>query len=499
MNIQDLLAQIRADFAQNPNEYLGKTNYTGFTFPAGAVTGINYYDLELGAKSLFPVITPLRNRIPRTSGKGGIQANWRAITGVNVNTINAGVGDGNRSAVVTTSTQDYTAAYKQIGLEDFVTFGADLAAQGFDDLKAISARNLLYAVMIEEEKMILGGNNSLALGVTGTPVLTPSSSGGTLATQTLSVYCVALTFDGYRNASVAGGVQGQITRTNADGSTDTFGGGAARKSSAQTGSITGPTGSCAATVAITQGAVAYAWYWGTAGNELLGAITTINSVSITASATGTQNASAISAANDYSQNSLAFDGLMTQAYNSSYGAYYQSLATGTAGTGTGLTSDSKGGIVEIDNALKYYWDALRLSPTDIFVSSQEQQNIYAKILNSTSQNNAQRFVYNVEQGMLAGGAMVRSYLNKFSMSGAKEIPIHLHPNMPPGTIMFYTDILPYPLSNVTNVLQIRALRDYYQVEWPLRTRKYEYGVYSHEVLQNYFPPAFGVITNIGNA
>jgi hypothetical protein len=84
------------------------------------------------------------------------------------------------------------------------------------------------------------------------------------------------------------------------------------------------------------------------------------------------------------------------------------------------------------------------------------------------------------------------------MSGAKEIPIKLHPNMPPGTLMFFTDQLPYPLSNVTNVLQIRTLRDYYQVEWPLRTRKYEYGVYTHEVLQNYFPPAFGVITNIGN-
>ena len=80
----------------------------------------------------------------------------------------------------------------------------------------------------------------------------------------------------------------------------------------------------------------------------------------------------------------------------------------------------------------------------------------------------------------------------------KDIPIHLHPNVPPGTILFYTDVFPYPLSNVSNVIQYRLLRDYYQIEWPLRTRRYEYGVYLHTVLQNYFPPAFMTLSGIGN-
>lgn len=488
MDTNQLMALVRAELA--------KTNYTGFTMPANATTGINYYDLEAGAKSLFPVITPLRNRIPRVGAPGGTQANWRAITGINVNNIVAGVSDGNRSAVVTTSTQDYTAAYKQIGLEDFVTFGADLAARSFDDVKAISARNLLYALMIEEEKMLLGGNNSLQLGTTGTPSLAASTTGGSLATATYSVICVALSFDGFRTGSVAGGIQAAVSRTNSDGSTDNYGGGSAQKSASATVAVTGPTGSIGATVALKTGAVAYAWFWGAAGAEVLGAITTINSVVITATATGTQTAASLPSS-DQSTNSLEFDGLLTMNANSAYGGYYVQQATGTAGTGTPLTSDTEGGITEIDVALKYFWDVYRLSPTDIFVSSQEQQNIYKKILTSTTAN-SQRFVYNVEQGMLAGGAMVRSYLNKFSMSGAKDIPIHLHPNMPPGTIMFFTDTLPYPLSNVSNVLQVRTLRDYYQIEWPYRTRKYEYGVYSHEVLQNFFPPAFGVITNIGN-
>jgi hypothetical protein len=52
------------------------------------------------------------------------------------------------------------------------------------------------------------------------------------------------------------------------------------------------------------------------------------------------------------------------------------------------------------------------------------------------------------------------------------------------------------LSGVGNILQIKSRREYYQIEWPLRTRRYEYGVYADELLQNYFPPAFGVLKNI---
>lgn len=492
LNQADITSAVKAAIAGNP------ALQKDWLAPNSAVSGINYYDLEAPAKQLYPVITPLRNRIPRVKATGGIQANWRAVTAINVNGTRAGVGQGNRGGAIQTTTKDYTAAYKSIGLEDFVTFEADLAAEGFQDVKALAVEGLLRALMIQEEAIILGGNNSLALGRTATPSLVGSTTGGTLATMTISVICVGLTLDGYQNASIAAGIQGQVTRTNTDSSQDVFGGGSARQSVAATASITGATGSCAATVAAQVGAVAYAWYWGLAGSEALGAITTINSVSITANATGTQLASAIpNAGADNSQNSLVFDGLLPMCANSSYGGYVVTQATGTAGTGTPLTADTFGGIKEIDAVLKYMWDTYRLSPTDIYVNSQEMNNISAKILASNSAN-AQRFMFSAEQGVLAGGVMVRSYMNKYAMNGAVEIPIHLHPTLPAGTILFFTDKLPYPLSNVAQVLRVLTQREYYQIEWPLRSRKYEYGVYAREVLQNYFPPAFAIITNIGN-
>jgi hypothetical protein len=465
--------------------------------PSSATSGINYYDLEAPSKKLYPVITPLRNRIPRVKAMGGIQANWRAITAINTGGTRAGVGQGNRGGVVATTVADYIAAYRSLGLEDFVTFEADLAAQQFEDVKALAVMGLLNSLMIEEENILLGGNNSLALGTTPTPSLSTATTGGTLVNQTWSVICVALTLDGFRNARVdATGVLAAVTRTNTDGSQDTYGAGSAQKSANATIATTGTTSTISATVALVGGAIAYAWYLGTAGSERLHSITTINSALFTAAAGGANQLASALPASDNSRNLLIHDGLFPMVQSSAYGGKLTQLATGVAGTGTPLTSDNAGGINEIDAMLLYFWDVLRLSPTDIYVSSQEMDSIGKKVLGSTS-NFAQRFsfVY-TNQGALAGGIMIKSYLNKFGMNGAQEIPIHLHPNLPPGTMLFYTQNLPYPLSNVTNVLQVRTRRDYHQLEWPLRTRKYEYGVYSDQVLQNFFPPAFGMITNI---
>lgn len=468
-----------------------------------ATSGLTEYDLEAPAKTLYPVITPLRNRTPRVGGGRGIQANWRAITGVNINGMSAGVGEGNRGGVIATSTADYFAAFRTLGLEDNVTFEAESAAEGFDDVRARAVEGLLRSLFIQQERLMVGGCASQGLGTTPTPTLAAVGSGGSIpTTTTVHVRCVALTLEGYLNSSIAGGIPaGQLTRTNADGSTDVYGGGTAAISADASVATSANSSSVTASVAAVTGAVAYAWFWGaTAAGATLGAITTINSVVITtATGTGTQSPSSagVDWTADHSTNSLVYDGLLTQIVKTGSNSYVAVQPTGTAGTGTALTADGNGGIVEVDAALKAFWNNYRLSPSDIWVNSQEQENMTKKILQGGS-NAAQRFMVEVKDGLVAGGFKITSYLNKFAMEGATELPVKLHPNIPPGTILFTTDKLPYPLSNVRNVLQVRMRKGYYQLEWPLRSRKYEYGVYSDEVLQNYFPPAFGIITNIGN-
>lgn len=463
-----------------------------FTESLNPVSGLTWYNLEAPAKSLYPVITPMRNMIPRVMAMGGTQANWRAVTGINVGNSTFGVSEGNRGATLVTKTQDYTAIFRAYGFDDYATFEATLAADGLEDLKARTLQGLIRSLMIQEEKIVIGANNSIALGVTPTPTLSAAPAGGTLGAQSWSVIAVALGYEGYLASTLVGGLPLSGNRTLADGTIEQVNQGTAQQSAPATIVTTGTTAAITASLPPVIGAFGYAWFLGAPGQERLAAITTVATVNLSEAPLANAQAALAGFQSDYSQNRLIFDGLFSQILRPGSGSYVNIMPNGTT-----LTADGTGGVVEIDAALQSFWDNYRLSPDTIWVSSQEQRNITRKVL-SGSVNAAQRFIINVEQGNIKGGDLVTAYLNKYSMEGAQSIPIRLHPNIPPGTILFTTMQLPYPLSNVTNVLQMKMRQDFFAIEWPRRSRRYEYGIYADGVLQNYFPPAFGIISNITN-
>lgn len=450
-------------------------------------TGLVAYDLEAPAKKIVPVITPLRNMCPRVKSNGGDTATrWKAITAINTGNVHPGVTEGNRGAVIADAVTDLTASYIGIGLENSVSFEADYAAESFDDAKARAVENLLYSAILKEEDMLLGGNSSVALGTTPTPTGT-AVAGGSMAGATLKVICVALTYDGYRRSSLSGGVVQQISRTNADGTSDTINGGAAQKSSASADVTTATTNlSVQCTVTAVKGAVGYAWFIGASGAERLQAITTTNTYTRTAALeSATQLASALASADYSRQNGYSYDGFLYTAFNTS-GAGYTAL-------GATLTADGKGGVVEINNILGAYWDNLQLQPDAIWANRQQVNDITTKCVGSATSP----FRFNVNggqaQGSLVGGGKVTEYQSPVDSS---IIPIHVHPKIPAGTMLFTCQKLPYALNNVGDTFRIKARREWYQVEWPLRTRKYEYGIYSDCVFQHYFPVSLSVLTNI---
>jgi hypothetical protein len=469
-------------------------------------TGLTAYDLQAPAKNLYPVITPLRNSLPRVQRQfPGDAARWRTILSVAGSGFDAmgWIPEGQRSASMSYTATPMVAPYVTLGEEDTVTFEAEAAAQGFEDINSTATLRLLQKTMRKEEHALLGGNVSVALGAPSTPVLSAAGTGATLPAATYSVIVVALTFEGYSNSSQSGGVATSKTITGNDGNTYTLSGGSSGRSANATQAVTlGQT--LSATVSLVNGAVAYAWFVGAAGSESLQAITTLNSATFAAPlSTGQQLASTIIA--DNSRNTgLAFDGLLSVAFNPANSAYVQSLATGAAGTGSFLTSSGRGSVVEIDNMLMSMWNNYRISPTVLYVNTQEQRNITAKCLTAAS---GPLLRYNVEAngdtslpyGITANG-VVRWYYNPFSVDGGFDIPIRVHPDLPPGTILAFAERLPvwYQSNQVPNVAEVMTRRDYYRIDWPLRTRRREYGVYTEEVLAVYAPFGVGVLTNIGN-
>lgn len=53
-----------------------------------------------------------------------------------------------------------------------------------------------------------------------------------------------------------------------------------------------------------------------------------------------------------------------------------------------------------------------------------------------------------------------------------------------------------PASDLRRAECLRGHPYYYQTEWPRRTRAYEYGVYTDQMLQNKFMPGMAVLTNL---
>ncbi|HEY5046938.1 MAG TPA: hypothetical protein VII49_02830 [Rhizomicrobium sp.] len=496
MNItQETMALMRAALAQSqPDLRKAVTESTGLAF----------YDLQAPAKNLYPTITKLRNMTPRVGRPSGYgtAAHWKQITAVNGSGFDAmgWIPEGQRSAAMSYTSSDESAAYVTIGEEDYLTFEAESAAEGFEDLNATVSLRLLQKMMRKEETGLLAGNASLALGTPSAPSLSaPTDSNSTLPAATYSVIVAALTAEGWLNCkgNAVSGFTPQKTITGMDGQTYVLNGGNSNVSANATQAVTSGKG-LAASVTPLKGAVAYAWFVGTAGSETLQTITTVNCAYFNAPlATGRQAATTVTA--DSSTNSaLAFNGFLTNAFE---GGTLFTQSTGANGVGAPLTASGRGSIVEIDTMLQSMWDNYRLGPTVIFVSSQEQKNITNKVLSNAS-GLLLRYDVTATPGQpyaITAGGQIKYYYNPFDGDGV-TIPIVPHPDLAPGTLFAHCERLPewYQSNEVPNVAEVIAKRDYYRIDWPLRTRRREYGIYAEEVLAVYAQFALGIITNIGN-
>lgn len=491
-------------------------------------TNLLWYDLSPIVQMLYPYreLIPRISRLPRVRADGGNAYHWKRITGINVNGASSGVSEGNRGARIAIAEQDLTAAYKTLGYESSVTFEARLGARNLSpEALGISVQSALRSLMIDEEKILINGDASLPLGLTPTPSLVAGTVTGLIGTfggGTVYVVCVALTgmgylgYSPYNSVTNSGGVQGQITKINADGTTDTYGGGSGQPS-AETSTTTSSTQCVTATGTVVNGAFAYAWYVGSAsGAEYLAGITPSNQAIFTKfPATTNQPIGNLRVGASYADNSvdqLVPDGILAQVFGSvmgpSPGQFMSTnplLPTGVSFSSggsiiytmpagnTGLTIDGSN-FVEIDSVLRAAYDQYKIGFDRILISATDVLDTFGAMLGQASTANGFRLMFDAdkETGRIIAGRRVTSYLNKFFNN---TLDVEVHPYVPPGCILFWSDRSPYELSGVANIFEARVRQDYYQIQWPWRSRRYEYGVYCDEVFSCYFTPAFAAIIN----
>jgi hypothetical protein len=483
--------------------------------------GFNFYDLRGPALFIFPLLTPLIQSIPKTgkvnAGVGKL-ANWKATTNPNTGNEYVGLSEGTRGPIMTPNEVDYYASYKELGADGAVTFTAQFAGEGFTDNQADEHFRNLARLRLGEEMMTLAGNAGpsvistvatgnlgFALGTCPTPAHAVIA-GSLAANSNVYVACVAITAMGMGSGgqagygpvpSVANGVTGFRTRTGVDASSLNINCGVSQISAISTVQTCTSAFAVNASVTAVKGAVAYAWYWGVnvasaLGNLNLGAITSAPWVNISAVAAGNQLANVASFGSDASYQQTDFDGLMTYAFVS---GQWTDMGGGS------FTPTAQGEIAEIETDLQTIWTKYQAQPDDIYCSADVRTALDAAATYTGSGQSGYMFVTPREvqgTGILAG-FIVSGYKSKYSInpSGGTEIPIRIHPMLPPGTLMYDIKNNPYPHSKIPFVRAFMLQRDYYGIEWPVTTRQWTMGTYIHEVLAHYVPGIATIRTGIG--
>lgn len=525
--VQALLAN--PEFANGMAKNLGISEVLQKADTINLATNLLYNDVSSVISFMYPYaeLTPLIGRLPRRPAIGN-SFGWKRITGINVNGVSSGVSEGNRGARIAIAEQDMVARFKTLGLESSVTFEARLGSQGLSpEALGISVQSALRSLRIDEEKLLINGNASMPLGTTPTPTVTAGTVTGQTGTFSGAAFiaCVALSGMGYVNYSTYssttgfGGIPGRTTKINADGSSDTYGGGSATPSAIST--VT-PTGSqcITATVTAVNGAMGYGWFVGSTNDPTamyLAGITPSNQVILTAVPASTgQPLSTLYVSGspaDNSTNILVPDGIVPQLMGAILGGAPGTLMSTNPYLASGISLSGAGSVVytasagntglnisgasidEFDAIFKAAYDQYKIGFTRILMSGADMLGSFGAMLDTAAGSNIFRIVLDGDttNRRIIAGQKVTSYMNKFY---GNTLDVEVHPYLPPGTIIFWSDRPPYELSNTPNLVEARVRQDYYQIQWPWKTRRYEYGVYVDEVFPVYFSPAFAMIRNL---
>jgi hypothetical protein len=148
---------------------------------------------------------------------------------------------------------------------------------------------------------------------------------------------------------------------------------------------------------------------------------------------------------------------------------------------------------DIDSANKAVWDNAKGNPEVIWMNS--TQIIRATNLVLAANGAPSLFVNAPSDDManLTGGYMLAKYVNKAT---GRLQQVRVHPYLPDGTMMAYSNVIPFPTGGDMVGVDIETSRDYQQVDYALTARRYDFEVFCREVLRMKFPGGAWVIRNI---
>lgn len=485
-DVTSFLGEIAADLGKN------------FTTSAPLAQGFRPYNLLAPSRLIYPMFTPMRNKLQRTQGQGtnieaklvvGIQGSQTGGLSGSKNMFISELSSGNLNAnwpnqlppAGAQAAAQLTLPYYFQGISESLTWPAQFASQGFEDLSGLANLILLQEAMLMEEYQLLA-NTAHALPAPGTPLLTSRSPGAGetgLSGVTTNVY-VQVTCVNY-NGETVGSTVASVATANGDVVDVTVTSpplaGLAYNFYVGTGTAQPANGSMWL-MASNVGGVRF---------TLEGALPTTGTNPPTTNTTAPTGGNGgyegmLSVSSGWAQSNSVYPTQFMGGYvNKSVGttlsldvinaALYGLWDGGTTDTGFGGASFASAG-------------GFRVNPAELIG---EGTDIGALSDDIVDQNAGTNYLLTIGQGEVAnvtGGAAVSQVVNPATRDILK---ILVHPWLPQGNALINSYTLNQPWSNVANVWEVNNCQDYLSISWPVIDMSFRYSIALYGTLVCYAP------------
>lgn len=456
-------------------------------------TGLVPFNLVAPSRLIYPVYSPFRNKLPRTQGQG-LSYRAKVVTGVSgsqtgssggqfvdiaIPELSGGGGmnnwplnlpaSGNQDSV------DLNVPYRFMGLSENVSWLAQFAGQGFEDVSALANLILLQEFMLNEEAQLIAAT-STALATPSAPTVTVrnANSGETPISGTLTNNTVDV----------------KITAANWYGET-------APSAVAAATSVTSGTSVVDVTIAPVTGALWYNIYVtvGTVPGTYFRMFTGVGGLNFTLVGAVPTSGTGIPAADTGTFSANRMEGLIPTLAGHSQGGG-QVYPTGWQG---GYVNQNVGDTLRtsvINTALQRLWDgsgAFRADPAELVGEGGDIMRLSNDIVAAGNNQNYRLFVEQSDAPGVRAGAAVSEFTNPVTRS---IVRIVVHPWLPQGSAMLMSYTLPFAWSNVANCWEVNLVQDYLSISWPVIDATFRYSLYEYGALAANSPQYSGLLQGI---
>jgi hypothetical protein len=465
------------------NELLTEALGKSITLTSPLATGLVPFDLRAPSQLIYPVRTLLRNKIPRTQGQG-TSMRRKVITGISGSRTGGSVGNAQRISISelnggslsswplslppsgSQASVDLNIPYAFFGKTEAVSWLAQFAGQGFEDVDALANLWLMQEMFLGEEDQILS-STATAVAAPGTPTVVARTAGSNETPVT----------------GVTTNIYVRVTASNYYGET--------AASTVVSVALNGSTQVADVTIVPSKGAFTYNIYVGTGASDPGRTATFLAKAGVGGAKYTIQGAVPASgnvppAADTGTSSSSDYEGMLSvlDGHASIDASVYPSGFTG------GYINKSVGSTLThtvINAGLYALWDGIgtgtvgaqgfRADPEELMMEGSDAGRFADEVISAGANTNYRLAIDQTQVDGIKVGAAVSTYQNPVTRS---NLAVVVHPTLPQGTVFGMTYALPMTFSQTPNAWENVMVQDLISVKWPVidqtfRQSAYEYG------------------------